>query len=175
MSGEGHAVEIDVDVTRQEHARFQWWHSFRTIAARVALGFWVALLLILGLLALFEPSSRPVWVVSELIGLLYSLAVWAYRTWAAKRAYASNLVLQAPHHYFVSSDRVKVDAPLGSGEYKWAMYWRAYETPSAFYLYVANALAQIIPKRCFTSEAQMQRFREIVRTALGDKAKGIRS
>jgi hypothetical protein len=167
-------VELHGDVTVQDYARFIWWHQTHTVAAKVALVVWAAVIPALVIGAIVAERARAAFLVLALFAALYWLLVWALRRQVVHKAYASNKLLQGRHHHVFAAEGVKSKVPSASSENSWDIYWRAVEAKSAFYLYAATNLAVILPKRCFTSEEQMQRFREIARAALGDKARGIK-
>lgn len=53
--------------------------------------------------------------------------------------------------------------PSGSGVFEWQAYLKVHETPEQFLLYPQKRLANIIPKRSFPSDADVQSFRQLVR------------
>jgi hypothetical protein len=53
--------------------------------------------------------------------------------------------------------------PTGSGTFQWKTFIRIQETKEQFLLYPQKSLANIVPKRSFQSDADLQRFRQLVR------------
>ena len=65
--------------------------------------------------------------------------------------------------YIFSTEEVTVESPLANAIVKWPAYRRVQETSSYFLLYSASNFANVIPKRCFGSKADISSFRSLVR------------
>src|SRR5512147_1724742 len=152
----GDVVEIQLDLTPQDYVQFNFAHHFgrREQKARILVNSLLALLV----LAFASAERWPAicFVVPLLLLGYLSVFLPAVCYTASKKGYATNKSLQQPLRFIVSAAGVSVDGPSLSEKEQWSLYWEARETKRAFYLYLANAMAQIIPKRCFTSEEQMQ-------------------
>jgi hypothetical protein len=164
----GPVVEIEVEVTLHDYLEFNWWHSFRSRSGRAQTAAFACVAIVSAALAVHAPDlPRKValgaiaalmvvsWVVFRVIG----------RAMAA-RAYQSNMLLRKTHRLTISPGGVTTESSAGSAHVDWSHFWRAYERPGAFYLYTATNMALTLPKRCFESEEQMERFREIVRAGV---------
>lgn len=66
--------------------------------------------------------------------------------------------------YNVSNDGVRVDGSAGRSENNWTAFVRATEARSAFSLFVTRDSFHLLPKRCFASSEDIDRFRTIIRT-----------
>ena len=83
-----------------------------------------------------------------------------YGAWNLARSKPSAL---QPVTYEFSPDGISHIGPETSGRAAWTTYLRIRETPEQFLLYVQGQLANVLPKRAFQSEAEVQLFRELVR------------
>lgn len=169
-------VEIQLDLTPQDFTRFAWWHTLHSTATRVVLVVMVLLLFCFACLALYptRPQDRTDAVI--VIGMM--LAVWLVVVplsirLSARRQFATHRAAQEQCSFVAGEGGVASASSLGSGQQRWEVFWRAVEAKSAFYLYVSNKMAYVLPKRCFTSDEQMQRFRDLVRAGMGGKARGL--
>ncbi len=172
---ETEAVQVEVRLEPRDYVRFNYWHVLHSTRNRVRLARAVLLAVALGfasymlkgdarlmaefVLFIFVPIVILAWV-----GLLLLLP---YR---ARRSYATNKLLGEPQRYTFSREGVILESASGSSRHNWNVYWKACETRNAFYLYLADNLAHLIPKRSFGSDAELQRFREIARASLDPKA-----
>ncbi|SRR6266851_2103635 len=68
-----------------------------------------------------------------------------------------------PVTYEFSPDGISHIGPTSSGRAAWTTYLRIRETSEQFLLYIQKQLANVLPKRAFQSEAEMQQFRQLVR------------
>jgi hypothetical protein len=176
-SGKRDALEVAVSVTRWDWARWYWWVMYRSRGAKVALAISAVIALLLGLAATGAPTADQradyLWLPITIAGW-WIVGVPILGVITAARGYATHASLREPLRFSFSAEGVAVESASVSAQQRWPVYWKAVETGGAFHLYVASAMAQTLPKRCFTSAEQMQRFREIVRAGMGERAKGIR-
>jgi len=164
-------VEFEFTVTFRDYLRLVYWHSFRR---RPVLGPLLAGIPALAILVLAVGSRRGheslsgwrAWALG-LAGIGCWLALLAAAVYVpARRAYASNRAMQGPRRHRFSREGVASESEMGSGRMSWEACWRAFETKTDFYLYFANNLAYLIPKRCFASSQEMETFRSILRSSL---------
>jgi hypothetical protein len=173
---ESEGVEIQLNLREEDYTRFYWWHvSHRT-------GMWVALIVSVVVAACFlfaglrESGAERIgeFVVVGVIVSYWLIILPSSIATSAKQTFATHQAARESHQVVVAAGGVASAAPSSSGQQSWGMFWKAVEAADAFYLHLSSAMAVVLPKRCFTSPEQMQRFREIVRAALGDKARGIK-
>jgi hypothetical protein len=105
-------------------------------------------------LAVFFDSLFPFLMLPFIHGLAYYGARELVRT--------KPLVLE-PVTYEFSSNGGSYVGPAGSGVFEWKTYLRVQETQEQFLLYPQKRLANIIPKKSFRSDVDIQRFRQLVR------------
>jgi hypothetical protein len=65
--------------------------------------------------------------------------------------------------YRVSPETIRVEGSSGVSDLNWTAFLRARETSPAFWLFVTPTIFHLIPKRCFATNDDIVRFREIIR------------
>jgi hypothetical protein len=123
-------------------------------------------------LALLRSDADAPWWPALLGGasfiLIFELAFMALLIRAAAFYSARGLVRSKPTvleplTYDFSPSGSSWVGPTGSGTFEWKTFVRIQETKEQFLLYPQKSLANIIPKRSFQSEADIQRFRQLIR------------
>lgn len=66
----------------------------------------------------------------------------------------------------IDEDKLKIQTINCESSIRWQLYIKAIETKNIFMLYQAKALFNIIPKRAFNSDEELDEFRELVRTKI---------
>ncbi len=162
-------VEVAGQVTRDDYMRFVTWTSFRLPLALRLMALIFVTVFVLGVVFLPERDATGLLVVLgfAVVAAVFMtvVIVWSSRSSAVK-LYQTYKLLQQPIRYRFSRDAVSTTTPSSQGSVSWSAYYRLYETKQAFYLYLAASLANVIPKRFFESEEQMQKFRELLRANL---------
>jgi hypothetical protein len=82
---------------------------------------------------------------------------------AAKSLLANAPGLEGPTRWIFSENGVETDGPTSRAEMQWKSFTRVRETKRQYLLYPQDNVAYIIPQRCFQSEIEIGRLREIVR------------
>ncbi len=175
-SSAGDSVEIQLDLTAQDYTRFYRWHVSHRAGMRIALAVSVVIVVCLTILGLRESGRQR---IGDFIVVATAIAYWlivlpSSIARAGKRSFATHQAAQESHRVVIAAGGIASASSSTSGQQSWGVFWKAVEVVDAFYLHLSNALAVVLPKRCFTSEEQMQRFRGIVRAGMGERAKGIR-
>jgi len=83
-----------------------------------------------------------------------------YGAWTLTRSKPRML---EPVTYEFSPEGISHIGPTTSGQAAWTTCLRIRETSEQFLLYVQKQLANVLPKRAFHSEAEMERFRQLAR------------
>jgi hypothetical protein len=164
--GANAVVQVHVQLTWQDYARFTCWHLFHTVSAKVLLV--LALLLVVRIVTADGAAHghRAMLPLALLVvGIVVALAPLICCR-AAATSYASHRALREPLRFTFSADGISAKSTLSFGRCSWSAYWRAFETRDAFYLYLSRNLAQIIPKRCFENEDEVSAFRNMAREAM---------
>jgi hypothetical protein len=136
----------------------------------------VSVILVVCFTVLAGDSGRPdraLIVVASIISYWLIVLPSSVAT-AAKQTFATHQAAQESHQVTIAASGIAAASASTSGQQNWGVFWKAVEVADAFYLHLSSAMAIVLPKRCFTSEEQMQRFREIVRVGMGEKAKAVR-
>jgi hypothetical protein len=68
-----------------------------------------------------------------------------------------------PVKHSIGPDGASYESSHGDGKTKWTAYLRIRETPRFFLLYTQSNFAQILPKRCFDSPDEVERYRQVLR------------
>jgi hypothetical protein len=63
----------------------------------------------------------------------------------------------------ITNDGVRIDASTGTHELNWTAFLEALEVSTAFWLLVTRTSFIMVPKRCFNSNDDLIKFREIIR------------
>ncbi|HXY79271.1 MAG TPA: YcxB family protein [Candidatus Bathyarchaeia archaeon] len=93
--------------------------------------------------------------------MLYLYFVAPYVGARSSRKQSANL--RDTMRYTISDEGVEQDCATARGEFQWATYLKAQETPDFFLLYVRRTMAHPIPKRAFASAEEISQFREMLR------------
>ena len=168
----GPVVEIEGSVTLAEYRYFNRWHYFHSAARKARMAIGAGMVIVLVAFALGDESGfgRVLALCVAAAALLGGSISGVLARSTISRVYASNEGLRAVHRMTFSRDGVAGQSEAGSGRNDWSRYWRAADSKEAVYLYTASNMALILPKRCFESEEQMERFREIVRAGMGPES-----
>jgi hypothetical protein len=162
-------IQLRGTLTLADLARFQYFHVLRRT--------WPALILILligvAILTLILAVPNPN-VIKNAVPLLTLFVIWLALLavtpyWNARRQFARQQYLRDPVIQTFSEDGIKSTGPSVSSELKWTVMQAIRETKSQFLLYYAPNQALLVPKRFFTSDAELAAWQEIVRAAMDGK------
>jgi len=110
-----------------------------------------------------------------LLFLLVPAVLWVSLRRQGARVIARQRANNERIFYIFSDDgfvqRVTSDRGRNEETGTWDTFAKVVETPHDFLLLLPRQGAVFLPKTCFASDEQIARFREIVRRALGDRAK----
>ena len=93
-----------------------------------------------------------------MLPLVHGLAYYA-----ARELVRTKPIVVEPVTYEFSSNGGLWVGPAGSGVFEWKTYLRVQETQEQFLLFPQKRIANIIPKKSFRSDVDIQRFRQLVR------------
>ncbi len=82
---------------------------------------------------------------------------------AARNFVRKNPSVLGPTNQTIGPTGVFTENARGQATLGWNAYQRVRETPDVFLLYAQSNYAIIVPKRCFRSPDDIQRYREIIR------------
>ena len=80
-----------------------------------------------------------------------------------RKLYRKEPMFGEPMSWTFGEDEITLDHPRTSGRQQWSVYKKIVETDNLFLLYPQETIYNIIPKRGFADEAEMERFRELCR------------
>ena len=109
------------------------------------------------------PSGLLVLVVLVLV-VRFCVPYFAARSFVKK-----NPEKLGPTRHSIGHEGTSNEGLHGAGETKWSAFQRIRETKDLFLLYPQSNFAQIVPKRCFESLDEIQRYRQILRSCYKGK------
>jgi hypothetical protein len=115
-----------------------------------------------------QTTGFPARVAGALFGILFVpvflvAMVYSNSHTAAKSFMRNTPALQGPTRWTFSENGIIADGPTAHIELQWNSFLQVRETREQFLLYPQKHLANVIPKRCFSSDIEIGRFRELVR------------
>lgn len=100
------------------------------------------------------------WMIFTPLMLLF---VYLVSYFTANSSLKFNPNVAGPFRYKFSESGFSAVGPTGEGKTSWAAFPWVRETREQFLLFVHKSLAYVIPKRCFDEEADLSRFKELLR------------
>jgi YcxB-like protein len=125
----------------------------------------------LAVLTYFAYEAIRIGATNDISGLLWAAGIvlfvgffrFATPLVAARDFVRKNPNALGPVTQTVSSSGVRVQGERGEGTSPWNAYQRVRETRDLFLLYAQSNFAIIVPKRCFSSPDEIERYRQIIR------------
>jgi hypothetical protein len=117
------------------------------------------------------PDRSPLGGILGLVGLAILVLFVKYGApfFSARTFVKKNPDKLGPAKHSVGPDGTSNESRHGEGKAKWTAYLRVRETPRFFLLYTQSNFAQILPKRCFDSPGELERYRQVLRTYYNGK------
>ena len=162
-------VAVETQLLASDYLRLTFWASLRNIFVVIIYGANLAAVfsIIPGILSGRAKPLTPFQLTFQafiLIGLpciLYASSLAAYR----KLSPAQRSV-----RYLFTDDAIETATGVASSTISWVAIQKVVETSTAFYVSSHKNLYQVVPKRSFKDDADLQRFREMAKSKLGKKA-----
>jgi len=115
-----------------------------------------------------QTTGFPARFAGTLFGILFVpvflvAMVYSNSYTAAKSLMRNAPALQGPTRWTFSENGIRTDGPTAHTELQCNGFLQVRETRKQFLLYPQKHLANVIPKRCFSSDIEIGRFRELVR------------
>ncbi len=85
------------------------------------------------------------------------------RTWNSQPGLKNEITVET------TEEGLQITTPLSEARIKWLMYTHWRETPNLFMVYQSRNCFNLFPKRAFSSDEQINEFRELLSTNLLDK------
>jgi YcxB-like protein len=153
-------IEIDVRLTPADVTAVRWFLLVRRW------GMWVFLLSMVGLAVAAIADGAPSYYAALLIGPPVGMPLWHVFV-APRRTRRFGHPAAAAHRWTVSDNEVRYvtfdedGSQLSEGRARWDALQRVSETRDAFLLFRTPQVCNPIPRRCFASDADVDRFREL--------------
>ncbi len=129
---------------------------------------WGAVALVGGVALLL--SAYPIGWALVAAGVLLAALV-PLRYLLHKRAYRENPAFAGLTTVSFGEELIEVVNPIGESQLRWLFYKNAMESDAFFLLMISKRSFSIIPKRIFTSEAELDLFRALLESKLGAPTK----
>lgn len=88
------------------------------------------------------------------------------KTYFINRAWKGLPNLHHPISFEANAEILQIKTINSESSIQWQLYTKAVETKNLFMLYQGKRLFYILPKRAFSSNEQVEEFRELVRTKI---------
>jgi hypothetical protein len=158
-------LQLAGTLTFADVARFQYFHANRRLWMLTVFAVLLVLFSLFGIVVVLLRAGAGSFANP---GLYYVFMLcWApfllvnpYR--AARRQYRSQQYLREPMQFRFTDDGVQLQGPNFVSKLSWVLVQRVYETRTAFLIYQAPQVAWILPKRLFSSNAEIQSWKEFV-------------
>lgn len=129
----------------------------------------IAVIVILGGSGIFFFAHSTVGLIvagASLGALLGELVMSAlYLPWKSRRIHAQQKDFASPFTYTWDSSVIEARGVSGQSKREWVNYAKVKEDDWLFLLYHADNLFEMVPKRWFQNQAQIQEFRELASRA----------
>ncbi len=151
-------IQISVQLTPRDLRPMRW-----GVASRRR-GRWVAALAVLVFVTV---TSRQLWEVPAFVAFVLA-AIVGVNQLVVRRAFRSNAQLRGTQHWTIDESGLRYETTrddgehVGEGRYEWRAVDRVVDARDAFLLFVSARACMILPKRCFASDAEMERLRALV-------------
>jgi hypothetical protein len=113
-----------------------------------------------------EPLSAVLFGVLFGFVIVPSLLIFAIHVGsgnAAESLLRNTPALKGPTRWIFSDNGIETVSPTSRAEIQWKTFNRVLETKQQYLLYPQDGLAYVIPKRCFQTEMEIGRLREMLR------------
>lgn len=163
-------ITVDTELVEPDYHRLRLWASVRNV--------FLVIIYSTNLVALFAimpgissgrasalaapPLAFQAFILVGLPSILYL---------STKSMFRKMSLEQRSIRYRFTNESIETVTGYGSSNVSWTAIQRVAETSSAFYVSSQKNLYQIVPKRSFQAAAEIERFRELVRSKLGKKAR----
>jgi hypothetical protein len=153
-------IEIDARLTPADVSA-----AARFVLVR-RLPLWVLMIALAGFAALALAGGAPWYDAALVLGPLVAVLLWGVYV-SPRRQLRPGRTAAAPHRWTVSDGGVRYvtfaedGSELSEGSARWEALHRVAETRDAFLLFRAPRVCNPIPKRCFASAADIERFRAL--------------
>jgi YcxB-like protein len=115
-------------------------------------------------------TNRISWNAQAIAATLFMFVFMPYAFFiapylSARKRFRTDPRLQQLISYTFSPSEIVIRASVGDSRLNWTAFAEVLETRKYFLLYPQSALAHVLPKRCFASQAEVEAFRQLLRSA----------
>ena len=162
-------IELKVRIEFQDYWRATSSYMLRHFKLQWLIVSAVGYLILFLYLTFTNPFGAPVYpLLIPLAALGFLYAILYLNT---KMLFAGKKFLRHEVRYVFSSEGVEAIAEGSPGKTSWSAIPKAFELKNDFLIYYTSERMYPIPKWCFTSDEELKRFRMMLGTHLGSKAK----
>jgi hypothetical protein len=113
-------------------------------------------------------NSKPLfWLFAIVLTMLF------VAPYLSTRKYLSDPRNTGATEYHFSDSGVRIEHSTGNADLNWTAFVNAIETRDLFLLYVTQAWARVLPKRCLVGPGELDDLRQLIRThVLKSKLRG---
>jgi YcxB-like protein len=150
-------IELDVQLTLRDVHLMRWGVGSRR---------WRPWAIGLVALALVNATDRHLWEVPALVAVVIAAILVANRL-VVRRAFRSSSLLRDPQHWTIDESGLRCETTRDDGEvmgetrYEWHALDRVVDARDAFLLFISARACMVIPKRCFSSTADIDQLRAL--------------
>ena len=163
------AVAVETKISAGDYLRLTIWASVRNVfllgiyAINIAAVFAILPGILSGRAKPLTPIQMafPAFILLGLPCILYTSSRAAYRRLSPA---------QRSVRYLFTDDVIETVTGVASSTFSWVAIRRVVETSTAFYVSSQKNIYQIVPKRAFKNAADLDRFRDLVKSKLGKNA-----
>ncbi|RPD45101.1 YcxB family protein [Paracnuella aquatica] len=161
-------MKLQVEITRQDFSDFMMHHFVQNrLGKTVAIG----LACLIGLLY-FSNKDKPDFdfginlITAAVYCVIYAALIY-FPLRNTRKIPAENGAFLGVKEYDFTEHEILCADKDASGRYNWSAVKKLTESKKAFYLYVDNNMAFVIPKRALHNEAGVEAFRAYVKERTG--------
>ena len=103
-------------------------------------------------------DSKPLLCVFLIPVFLVFVSPWL----AARKSFRDSRFVH-PTVFRFDENGIRIESSVGTSDLNWTIFTGSQETSRSFVLYITQMQTRIIPKRCLADEAELRRFRDLIR------------
>lgn len=157
-------MKLQVEITRQDFSDFMMHHYVQNrLGKTIATG-------LAGLIVLMYFSNKDEasidWVINLITAVVYIIifsALIYFPLRNSRKVPAENGAFLGVKEYDFAENEILCADKDSSGRYSWSAVKKLTESKKAFYLYVDNNMAFVIPKRALHDKAGVEAFRAYIK------------
>jgi hypothetical protein len=160
-------IEVTVRIDFQDYWRATSTYMLRHFKLRwliACAALYLLLFFYLNLSHTYHGQTYPLLIPLAALGFLYAMLYLN-----TKMLFAGKKFLQHPVRFIFSSDGVNAIAPGSPGETSWTAIPKAFELKDDFLIFYTAERMYTIPKRCFAGADELERFRAMLVSHLGNR------